>query len=86
MLTLSNAKDSDVNNRIARERYDVIAAPMITTLKDLSGANVEAERVADLVEQEQEAQLGQGLSLLGARLRERLGVLQAPALRPRTDR
>jgi len=40
LTSVSNAKDSDVNNRIARERYDVIAAPMITTLQDLSGANV----------------------------------------------
>ena len=29
--------DMDVNDTIARERYDVIAAPMITTLQLLSG-------------------------------------------------
>lgn len=31
------AMDNDVNDRIARERYDVIAAPLITSLKRLSG-------------------------------------------------
>ena len=38
--SVSNAKDSDLSDRIARERYDVIAAPMITTLQALSGADV----------------------------------------------
>ena len=38
--SVSNAKDADLTDRIARERYDVIAAPMITTLQALSGADV----------------------------------------------
>lgn len=34
---VKNQVDADVNDIIARERYDVIAAPMITTLQLLSG-------------------------------------------------
>ena len=34
---IKNQVDANVNDTIARERYDVVAAPMITTLQGLSG-------------------------------------------------
>ena len=36
LMAAKGDKDSDVNNAIARERYDVIAAPIITSLSKLS--------------------------------------------------
>ncbi len=37
LMGVHNTVTGDVNDTIARERYDVIAAPMITTLQILSG-------------------------------------------------
>jgi hypothetical protein len=37
LMGVHNRVKADVNDRIAQERYDVIAAPMITTLQVLSG-------------------------------------------------
>lgn len=37
LMGVHNRVQADVNDTIARERYDVIAAPMITTLQVLSG-------------------------------------------------
>jgi HEAT repeat protein len=37
LTSVRNRLDADLNDLIARERYDVIAAPMITTLQVLSG-------------------------------------------------
>jgi len=36
LMSAKGAKDSDVNDTIAREKYDVIAAPIITSLGKLS--------------------------------------------------
>lgn len=37
LMSAKGNMDNDVNDTIARERYDVIAAPLITSLKRLSG-------------------------------------------------
>jgi HEAT repeat protein len=37
LMGVNNRVKADVNDTIARERYDVVAAPMITTLQILSG-------------------------------------------------
>jgi hypothetical protein len=37
---IKDSVDADVNNREARERYDVIAAPMVTTLQALTGESI----------------------------------------------
>ncbi|MCB9915387.1 MAG: hypothetical protein H6828_09595 [Planctomycetes bacterium] len=37
MMTTKTAKDADANDIVAREKWDVIAAPIITTLQALSG-------------------------------------------------
>jgi len=36
LMSAQGAKDADVNDNIARERYDVVAAPIITSLSKLS--------------------------------------------------
>jgi HEAT repeat protein len=42
LTSAKNAVDSDANDTIARDRYDVISAPMVTSLQRLSGADVTA--------------------------------------------
>ncbi|MDE0915002.1 MAG: hypothetical protein OSB57_07460, partial [Planctomycetota bacterium] len=37
LTSVRNSVDSDPLDTISRQRYDAIAAPMITTLQDLSG-------------------------------------------------
>src|SRR5262249_20399005 len=46
LTSAKNAVDADANDTIARDRYDVISAPMVTTLQRLSGG----EQVTDPAE------------------------------------
>jgi hypothetical protein len=39
LTSAKNAVDADANDTIARERYDVISAPIVTALQSLSGHN-----------------------------------------------
>jgi HEAT repeat protein len=40
LTSAKNAVDADANDTIARDRYDVVSAPMVTTLQRLSGQEI----------------------------------------------